>query len=71
MSETAPRAPTEPEAEQTATPYCRVTVAGPLSAAATRALRAQYGLALSFDHAHPPDRARPGRTSTSPRSAGC
>lgn len=35
--------------EPAATVRCRVAVAGPLSAVATRALRAQYGQALSID----------------------
>jgi hypothetical protein len=43
MTETGARTqPTRPA-------HCRVTVAGPLSTAATRALRSQYGRALSID----------------------
>jgi len=43
MTETGAR--TEPAGPA----HCRVTVAGPLSAAATRALRSQFGRALSID----------------------
>lgn len=41
---------TDARPEPAVTAHCRVTVAGPLSQAATRALESQYGQALSIDH---------------------
>jgi hypothetical protein len=40
---------TDARTEPAMTARCRVTVAGPLSQAATRALQGQYGQALSID----------------------